>query len=78
MPGNYTVIEDQEAGWEPRVHGSGCHTINLSDKSVDKANFGSASFPKIYDEDIVDAALHMTSDIDLHEFTQILNADGKF
>ena len=68
-PGNYIVMEDQEAGWEPRVPGSGYRAVNLSDKSVDKVDFGSARFPKIYDQDIVDAASYMTSDIDLHEFS---------
>lgn len=43
-PGNYTVTEDQQAGWEQSVPGSEGYTINLSDKSAYKVNFGSSRF----------------------------------
>ena len=51
-PGKYTVVEDQEAGWEQSVPGSGYYTINLVDESADKVDFGSARFSKnSYGED---------------------------
>ena len=50
-PGKYTVVEDQEAGWEQSVPGSGYYTINLIDENADKVDFGSARFSKISDGD---------------------------
>lgn len=45
-PGNYTVTEDQQAGWEQSVPGSGYHNINLSDKSTSSADFGNFRISK--------------------------------
>ena len=56
-PGEYTVVEDQEAGWEQSFPGSGYYTVNLSDKSVDKVDFGSARFSKTSDGDGVELDL---------------------
>lgn len=43
-------MEDQEAGWEQSVPGSGYYTINLIDENADKVDFGSSRFPKAPDE----------------------------
>ena len=45
-PGNYTVTEDQQAGWEQSVPGSGYYTINLSDKSAYRVDFGNFRISK--------------------------------
>ena len=42
-------MEDQDAGWEQSVPGSGYYTINLIDENADKVDFGSARFSKTSD-----------------------------
>jgi hypothetical protein len=44
-PGNYTVTEDRQASWGQSLPGSGCHIINLSDKSAYSVNFGNFRIP---------------------------------
>lgn len=39
-PGNYTVTEDPQEGWEQSYPGSGYYDIYLSDKSAYRADFG--------------------------------------
>jgi hypothetical protein len=45
-PGNYTVIEDQQAGWKQSAPDIRGYTINLSDKSVYRVDFGNFRVPK--------------------------------
>jgi|WetSurMetagenome_2_1015567.scaffolds.fasta_scaffold534404_2 hypothetical protein len=46
-------MEDQDAGWEQSVPGSGYYTINLIAENADKVDFGSARFSKTSDENDV-------------------------
>ena len=64
-PGKYTVVEDQEAGWEQSVPGSGYYTINLVDESADKVDFGSARFSKTFDGSDVKAGQNDEDDSEL-------------
>jgi hypothetical protein len=52
-PGKYTVVEDQDAGWEQSFPGSGYYTINLIAENANKVNFGSSRFSKTSDGDDV-------------------------
>jgi hypothetical protein len=42
VPGNYTVVEDQEAGWKQCVPSKGYYNIDLTNTSVDNVDFGIA------------------------------------
>jgi hypothetical protein len=45
VPGNYTVVEDQEAGWKTCAPSKGYYTIDLINESVDNVDFGIARVP---------------------------------
>jgi hypothetical protein len=76
-PGKYTVVEDQQAGWEQSVPGSGYYTINLTDESADKIDFGSPRFSKApegndvkADQDVVPKFTIMPSDPRIYQEDQ--------
>ena len=74
--GNYTVTEDQQAGWEQSVPGSGYYTINLSDKSAYKVDFGnfrlhraSSRLSRASDESVVNAKDVSVDSVTYPEYT---------
>jgi len=83
-PGNYTVTEDQQAGWEQSVPGSEYYNIYLSDKSAYGYNFGNFRLPSASDKNIVNATdVPVTTDISydctfMHVTPEFLKQDREF